>query len=830
MAGALKPAETFDPYLTAYPLTSAYGYVLARTWQDLQASRAGCVQTLSLIIGMSDWAHAPSIQTYIARLSSPILGDAANEMYRTSSDWQRVSAEPSDYTELVEALFLEDRQPVVIFGAPQAEYTATRLLTALWPSIRMRFALSTFALSPRKLARRDFDLVFAPKHARPKFADWNGRRIDAQSAQASPRHEWTASLVSAIFECEVPHLVTGRAADLIRDDETGNVAALRVALLWDELSKKARTIPFAVLGLLDIVNARDPGNHRLLDDLQTHIIKALGALSQLPAADAWTFVEALTRKLKYYTIDSVVESSAVTAVSELTASDASKALDVLMGADNVSSSEILITGIALGLSLVYTAEVAQALKGLPPDVLLRVLLASESLARVALRDDAQLLEILDGCFSSASEAEMRRVRAIVLPCLTDDVHAQLGASLIGRLDEEELIAEARHLYIVNKLSSRLMVSAIANRARELPSKTKLRDVADSLGTEEGPRDLVAAVVRPVPDDIIWLCNRAENIGDPYRSLIAGIIKVASFAEICLLWEYTMLGERLVSLLPSSADGAEALERVELAVKLPIDVLISNGSRIMLSVVAEVASRLAAVLLERSVEERIGGDEIAMVASLLGKAVANVDTSGLVRNALGARVDGCLASRNVIAFSQTSEVGRRAICSSIEDVAIAIRARGKVDLSDDACLAVAKLFLAADSINPRSALRASLLLMPFLLQARQSPVSSIIAVAFPVVYRELRKGSDFADLLRLFLFVDWDRCKVARRELVDAFQHSTWPSTDLALAAARADDAVRILHLLSATEQGKQFIRKIARDIDSIPAPWRSRVSQALSEV
>ena len=45
VAGPLGPGERFAPYLTCYPLLSLTHYVVARTWQDLTAPRAGCVRT-----------------------------------------------------------------------------------------------------------------------------------------------------------------------------------------------------------------------------------------------------------------------------------------------------------------------------------------------------------------------------------------------------------------------------------------------------------------------------------------------------------------------------------------------------------------------------------------------------------------------------------------------------------------------------------------------------------------------------------------------------------------------------------------------------------------
>ena len=40
VAGPLRPSELFNPYLSAYPLSSGPYYILARTWQDLTFKRA----------------------------------------------------------------------------------------------------------------------------------------------------------------------------------------------------------------------------------------------------------------------------------------------------------------------------------------------------------------------------------------------------------------------------------------------------------------------------------------------------------------------------------------------------------------------------------------------------------------------------------------------------------------------------------------------------------------------------------------------------------------------------------------------------------------------
>lgn len=149
VAGPLGPGERFLPYLTCYPLPSGSHYVFARTWQDLSAPRAGCVRTRSLLIPMHGWmtlkepaALAEAVSAAGPRgATEPILG--LQKLLRPLPTVEGVG------TELLEALFLEERMPVAVFGAEMPEVIALRLLTAIWPSYRRNFALSTFCNSPR---------------------------------------------------------------------------------------------------------------------------------------------------------------------------------------------------------------------------------------------------------------------------------------------------------------------------------------------------------------------------------------------------------------------------------------------------------------------------------------------------------------------------------------------------------------------------------------------------------------------------------------------------------------------------------------------------------
>ena len=309
MAGPLRPGERFDAYISAYPLPSLKYYALARTEQDLNAPRAGCVTTKTLLIPMDFWEN----EANPAALAILLKGPTDNKPIVVPAKLQVPELAPVNspaLAELVEALFLEKRRAIVVFEAPSPEETALRLLTAFWPSMRRNFSLCTFALSPRTLAGKSFDLLFAPKSARTRFSDWEGRRIEAAEKAAAERHRWTSILTQRIFYSPVPHLLDDDSLKaLVADDSEESESLLRLSLLWDELREKAIGSPTAVLGLIDIANSRS-AVASTWEILEPAIAKAITtAAESLEIKNAWSFLTALLGKLGSEPLTGLVSQS-----------------------------------------------------------------------------------------------------------------------------------------------------------------------------------------------------------------------------------------------------------------------------------------------------------------------------------------------------------------------------------------------------------------------------------------------------------------------------------------------------------------------------------------
>jgi hypothetical protein len=134
------------------------------------------------------------------------------------------------------------------------------------------------------------------------------------------------------------------------------------------------------------------------------------------------------------------------------------------------------------------------------------------------------------------------------------------------------------------------------------------------------------------------------------------------------------------------------------------------------------------------------------------------------------------------------------------------------------------------VNESGFVRAAAILLPFALGDRREAASPLIAAAFPPVYWELGKDSAFDPLRYIFVFIDWDKCKSARRRLIDAFFHSEWRISDIATAAVRAGDPIRILGRVAKERSGKKVLRDLLADLTQVPDDVRKPIRAALKEL
>lgn len=829
VAGPLRPREQFAPYLSAYPLPSGTYYVIARTWQDSTVTRAGCVLTKSVLIDAQAWSFRPPLTSILRLLGAaelPTETDAVRIELEEQLEERLPPAPSFSASELLEALFLEDAKPVVVFDAPNPELIALRLLTALWPDIRRRFALSTFALSPRKIGGRDLDLVFAPLNAKAKFSDWPGRRVDGRSSQID-RHRWTGAIVRRVFEAPVPRLLSDHEVDLLGDRDADSATALRIALLWDELLDKLHQTPTAALGLLDIANSGMVNNTAAVKLLEPRLAEATRrAAGSLLPDDAWDFVGAIARKMHGHDMP-----ASRIAVEQLAAHLAERAPDgavsLLRQPDPKGAIDDLIPSIARGLGNGATPSVEQVLVEAPTDIIARLVSQGGALASRVAEDDG-LIGRMGVVLTEVDRELADRAGMMLLPFLVEDRQLSAATPIFSRLDPQGIAAELRWLGDANGFQAKRLSAMLIERAREVGGLTAVRDILISSDASARRDALLARAVDPVGADLLWLLDEKRLSETTSAALLVSVLERADDRQFAALLSDRAIGERVVARLPD--DAIDMLARTALQDCLPMNAHICVIQSVIPKVDDARKFEIAERAMGRCLRNRFDGDETAVLSMLLGILGARLDGGWAARAGLERGIDSEVASRNLIVFEKAPSAARKRIVGAVDEIARVLQGRHAIDLAEAANDACARLIFDAEKTSHKALADAAGRLMPSLLSARRQPVSLMIAALFPIIYRELAKADDVPDLLKFIVFFDWDRCKTARHELVETFMSSTWRAGDLALTAYRCGDVAKILKRVARSYGGKEYLARIENDLGRLSDDSRRVVKRAIDEI
>ncbi|MGN4068061.1 hypothetical protein ACS0Y7_25930 [Burkholderia gladioli] len=831
VAGPLRPNESFKPYLSGYPLPSGDRYVLARTWQDLTVARAGCARTLSLIIPASEWANANSLSPFLDLLDPsafPKSGDAAPHKL-SPMPGVRPIAPVREFRggELLEALFLEETRPVVVFGALEPELIAARLITAVWADFRREFAFSTFVRSPRSIGGRQFDLVFAPKDARSKFADWSGRRIDGTAVNV-PRHRWTNDIVERVFVAPLPRLLSDRDIKLAGPSDAKTSAVLRVSLLWEELASKVRTTPTAALGLLDIAEARGIWNSDTLEVLNGAITMAVRtAVTDMPPDQAWEFVAALARKMHRHNLHDG-QSALHDAAVRLSIASPQGAIAFLSQpvADEIRSN--LIPAIAGGLARGTAEAVSSALLSASSDVFGCILAVSDDVAR-RTANDPRLLDRVQTVLPNLQPNLFVEARERLLPLLIEEWQLSLATSLIGTLDLNGLMIEVRHLDVATGLTLPGFDGPIVSRAQELDGIGLLRNLLLDLPRHDGRDRTLFATLSASPLDVSWLLGESRVPHDLVRVWLIAMLMSASLSDFAAIFADAGLRGRVLAALP--ADAIDTRRRMLSDGGLSLDVYLDLLLGLLPALDPSEARDFCGDALQRCLRTHFGQHETQTIVLLLGAMGDSLDAGWALRYGLERGVPTTVANRNLVAFNFAPAVPRRRILVAVDDLAWALDGRHVIDIDDSAIRAAANLLADANDYAWSAALAASGRLLPLLMRSRHVPVSPLVAVAFPAVYREYAKGDDIPDLLKFMPFMDWDKCKSARHELVSAFLGSSvWAPADLALTSCRCKDIAKIFRHVANRYNGQGYLDRVLSDLGYLQAECRDAVEKAISDI
>lgn len=831
IAGPIGPGEKFTPYLTCYPLPSGSHYVVARTWLDAGAPRAGCVRTRSLVIAMADWIGSADPASVARAATDAGPTDPGRQLMLAASPSSVLPPAEGPGVELIEALFLEDSVPVAVFGATMPELLAIRILTAIWPAMRGQFTVSTFCNSPRTISKRSFDLVFAPVSARSRFTDWKGRRIDGTRVTSS-RHHWSNRIENEVLSSPHPSLLGLDVFGEMADDERGSRDALRLSLLWEELAGKIDAEPHAALGLLDIANTRPARRSALIERLAPKLAAAAkSAGSRMPSADAWRFLQVLIEKLGQTRWQLSLARSVRSTTADLARRSPLDAVAAIPGLLQEKGGDFLIGGLANGIARARPFEdIAAALAKLTPTELLRVVLAAQDLTAVVLGEDVGLdLSLAKGVELTPPDQRSEAFRRFQ-QFLLDDRHADVLRALIADASADVVVAETRRLAEANKLEQAAINDVLMDAARRSGAVRTVRDIVADVQAGKATDRMLRGLLGPTAADVDWILGSLSK-ADPRRAaLIVDTLAQASQEQLRSIIGRTSVPAQIISLLGSTEVEAELLARIAETVPLQAEEMLPIVVRVLPALSAKRGSALAAVALEKGLIRNIGSDREKTLAALLGYAGRTLDVTDAIRTGLASSVPAELASRNLLLFDSSSPDVRGGFLRDPEELAGSIMARHVFDLSYGAAEAAARLLWDSAPVNKRGYVRASAALLQFLMHQRGASASPLVAATFPSVYRELQKDSVPDFLTIVFMFLNWDRCKIARGDLADAFLSSKWRPRDIALAAARSGDTERILHNIASRPGGASALDSMQKELNEIPDPWRSPIRKAIKDV
>ena len=835
MAGPLQPEQRFDAYMSAYPLPSLKYYVLARTEQDIEAPRAGCVTTKTLLVPMHYWENEASP----AALTELLKGPTSDEPIAVPADSQAPilpAVNNPALAELVEALFLQKRSTIVVFDAPDPEEIALRLLTAFWPGMRRKFSLCTFALSPRKLSGKSFDLLFAPKSARTQFSDWGGRRIEIAEKAVAERHRWTALITQRVFCSHIPHLLD---ADSIRalggDDDEGSESVLQVSLLWEELCEKAIDLPTAVLGLIDIANSRN-AVVSTWEVLEPAIANAVtNSADSMDTKSAWNFLTALLGKFGSEPLTRIIRKSLRSAGTKLTQRDWRSALSYLANDAPIERdiSGELLQSVATSLATLDPHQLTEALVAVSPERLLMIALLDDGLlARVFSATDAAidaaLIQSLTKGFQSLTP-EKRSVQGLrFLPHIRGDQDSALLAQIIVGAQTTRLVEALDVIWGTNDIRTPQIGEVLCDAATATDNKLRVCTAFARLSDDDQTNRCIELLISADPADMRWLLENVE-IGSRRTTFLNNFIKRSSPDDLARAFSSAKIATKALNLL-----AGNLRQFASTAARIVILPTIAAADHITLGLkVYPMLQDTECAILAQSVVSRVFTDAAVQDGDLpeqvMAAVINDIDLPAMIAIGLDTDQDGKQVSRTLVAFDRAAPAVRTLIESHVDLIVQVVASRRDFDLTEDGAMAIARLIQSSAQLDYHKHVKICSTIFPFAVEARQKPASPIIIATFPTIYNGLRKGSDNFRLMKLFIFTDWDKCKIARKNLVRAFVTSKWPPVDLAITAFHSRDLSRILKRLLKEPRGSSYLAKVEKGAQRLEEAIREPIQKAIEK-
>ena len=808
ISGQIRPGELFAPYFTLYPLPSKNFFVVARTWQDLFAPRAGCVITSSIVIPMLKWERLIRLQDIFSLLERPPA--ESNPGLETRPALINKSTADSPVVEVVEALFLEQRKPVLIFDCDSEEAIIYRLYMAFWPGMRRTFATCTFALSPRTISGRPFDLTFSLNDLRSRFVDWTGRRIEGLHAfKKTPRHRWTLELAKRIFEGEEPSLLSKSSLAMFQSNGLDDESRIRLGLLWDELFEKAShdNSPFAVLGLLDIINSQQVFETSLYMHVQPLILNAISnAISILKALDAWKFYAAVLLKHRKKMMTREMIFAVKNACTELATQNPFEGLEFFKDNENSGKTlpTLLYASFGDGVASVYEI-VSIIIDNSIFKTALLVIATSKSFANTFtdyfVTHSVRAFSFLENALFSAEVKYRNSSKSNLASFCVTAYHE----GIIKLLFTNNTIPQYQKL--INTIGEktnyhiREFDEAILEEGRLLDSESVL---LENIAEHHNAPNSTALVVRILAykHDLVDSFYQDYRFDLTYRDkTVTALFEELSVTDVQSLILGNNIKRHIVDKLLSDTTGdfekAIALLYVS---EFPYQQVITRLNKL-----PEAKSQ--AIQPSRFVKflcnyiDKFTESDTTKVTVIIAKLYPSSARS-FIHYTFNALKSGELDFKIIKILIDSGDVIKSILTDQIDELSDLLNRY--LDENDEQILNYwLSLFDAAEKTdNIRDS---ALSMMEFAYKQIDGDPTPILVKVFPVVYDMFLQDRTLPRRISFVFFPDWDRCRTLRNDLVERYERSDWPKLGLFDVAKSTNILKEVMVILNDSKTGKKFL-------------------------
>lgn len=831
ISGSQRPGEKFDPYFTGYPLPSRKFYVLACTKQDPNAPRAGCVLTKSFLIPYQEFSKLKSFSDILKALSKiDRVGEYSEKVCVTLNSDNFLEVEDNRVYELIEALFLEERQPILMLDSTDGETIAFRLLTALWPGMRNKFSFCTFALGPRSIDGHPFDLLFAPSSARSRFVKWPNRTIfKSKEKVIVPRHAWTEEAVINVFKSPRPNLRVGDILGVMESDESGDEAIYRLNMLWRDLSSKAQTSQSAVLGLLDIANSRDGILEHVSEDLQPLIANNISrSLSNHDPDVSWAFFFRLLRKLPrtahFTSIVEQVKSQAIKLTNEFPI-DAISFLSNHQSTNDFVITDILLPAISDGLSFSeMSSEISRDIYKLETTTLLRMIIMGKGFARYLMKGLStfgtdQNVRSLSRVVNNKCDVE---TQSVVKEKLLDGVNSRIHAPILKQIlrgsskDLLKLSVEKVWNNCSFQVDSFDPVFAMAAKSKDakLNLRTQILQVPQSKDSDR----FLLNCLKVSKADIDWLIQTKSIDKKRCRKLLIQSLSQGTAEDIEALFHGQ---KRLNQLRDALGKANKSNSRYLAKIAIIKERGLSENPESTLELLKYLSDDEKTSFLRNALSSLFKLEDEkynSLLLSILNETAVIIDTKSIIDFAINSDLSYFTLSKNLQLLTESESEVRKKIVNEFAYLNSKLIATNAAKMDDDGVDAWLKFYLTTSDAGSQSTSGSSVSvrLYNYLKGRKKEQISLLLIASYSRLYKTVYENSNQNFSWNIFSNQDSRECRYLRGELIDAFRSSNWPQSHLLLAGIISGDMKGIVDDLNRKKSGKKQLARAIRDVHLLP--------------